>query len=256
MTQTRTYDTFVLFEPHNKPLMHSNGGKLGLARGVQKCQVTWLIARVNLRNTPAIEFPARFSNAVFHVAIYQSFHGIRIYAKVSHIFSVQLNSSQTPFRDFLTIMMGVLFEVMILITMVLTMKMVMIILLYQVFRAIPCCNLRKSGSCLFPPPSLVMLSFARNLRKSGRYTLIICGIVICLESCETPLMLKQANSADDTKTSTLPLFFAAYNLCHTDLESPQGKSYFVSTTTENIANLKYPVFLTCPVKVHACQRRL
>ena len=22
MTQTRTYDTFVLFEPHNKPLMH------------------------------------------------------------------------------------------------------------------------------------------------------------------------------------------------------------------------------------------
>ena len=91
--------------------------------------MTWLIARVNLL-TPAIEFPGRVSNAVFHVAIYQSFHGIRIYAKVSHIFSVQLNSSQTPFRDFLTIMMGVLFEVMIMIIMVLTMKMVMIILLY------------------------------------------------------------------------------------------------------------------------------
>ena len=88
--------------------------------------MTWLIARVNLL-TPAIEFPGRVSNAVFHVAIYQSFHGIRIYAKVSHIFSVQLNSSQTPFRDFLTIMMGVLFEVII---MMLTMKMVMIILLY------------------------------------------------------------------------------------------------------------------------------
>ena len=46
------------------------------------------------------------------------------------------------------------------------------------------------------PPSLVMLSFARNLRKSGRYTLIICNIIICLESCETTFMLKQANSTD------------------------------------------------------------